>query len=120
VHEPVEKQALPAGKAELGRPHSLRVLSSEAVPNSFPTSTEFVPHQHPWSTSLEIGGADLFAAADYRSDVVRGYSMSSATTCARRENLLFASAGRHAVRHVGDRSDFRIEGSRSASRRTAR
>ena len=31
-----------------------------------------------------------------------------------------ASAGCHAVRHVGDRSDFRIGDSRSASRRTAR
>jgi hypothetical protein len=33
VHEPVEQQAFPAGKAALGGPHSLRVLSSEAVPN---------------------------------------------------------------------------------------
>ena len=45
---------------------------------------------------------------------------SSATTCDGRENLLFASAGCHAIRHVGDRSDFRIGDSRSASRRNAK
>jgi hypothetical protein len=33
---------------------------------------------------------------------------------------VLASAGCHAIRHVGDRSDFRIGESRSASRRTAR
>jgi hypothetical protein len=31
------------GNAPLGRPHSLRVLGSEAVPNPFPTSTDLVP-----------------------------------------------------------------------------
>jgi hypothetical protein len=46
VHEPGERQALPAGKAALGGPHLLRVLSSEAVPNSFPTSTELLAHRY--------------------------------------------------------------------------
>ena len=46
LNETLEQQAFPAGKAALGRPHSLRVLSSEAVPNPFPTCTELLPHQH--------------------------------------------------------------------------
>ena len=45
VHEPVEQQAFPAGKAALGGPHSLRVLSSEAVSNSFLSDPELLPHQ---------------------------------------------------------------------------
>jgi hypothetical protein len=71
-NETVEQQPLPSrGNAALGRPHSLRVLSSEAVSNPFPTGTKLPPP----GTVLDefrILHGQSFEPVDCRSDVVGG------------------------------------------------
>jgi len=44
VYETLKPPIFKTGDVTLRRPQSLRVPSSEAVANSFPTSTDLLPH----------------------------------------------------------------------------